>query len=143
MIVWLPGPTGSQGEKGDGGGIPGDQGPPGLAGVSQNVAGAPGPTGARGIDCFDDNGNGVGDPAEDVNGDGQYDYLDCQGIRGVPGPQGPQGWGSYLSRPSKLALEMLSVPPTFEAQGIYLDDGTNRASGLPGFRYWKDGGWVD
>ncbi|WP_343635835.1 tail fiber domain-containing protein [Fluviicola sp.] len=30
-----------------------------------------------GLDCWDQNGNGIGDGNEDLNGDGQYNYLDC------------------------------------------------------------------
>lgn len=50
--------------------------------------------GSNGINCWDLNGNGVNDPFEDVNGDGAWDALDCQGIAGAagaPGGQGPQG----------------------------------------------------
>ena len=38
-----------------------------------------GPTWSDGINCWDLNGNGVGDLREDVNGDGNYNALDCQG----------------------------------------------------------------
>ena len=41
--------------------------------------------------CWDTNNNGVADPSEDINGDGVYDALDCQGPAGPPGPSGPQG----------------------------------------------------
>ena len=41
--------------------------------------GPTGPTGADGIACWDLNSNGVGDTGEDVNGDGSFDALDCQG----------------------------------------------------------------
>ena len=29
--------------------------------------------------CWDLNGNGVADPEEDINGDGEFDVLDCRG----------------------------------------------------------------
>ncbi len=57
----------------------------------------PGADGADGLNCWDLNGNGQGDEAEDVNGDGQYTSLDCQGspgsagADGAPGTQGPEG----------------------------------------------------
>ncbi len=57
----------------------------------------PGADGADGLNCWDLNGNGEADAAEDVNGDGQFTALDCQGLPGsagpdgAPGPQGPQG----------------------------------------------------
>lgn len=51
--------------------------------------GLQGPPGEDGIDCWDLNGNGVGDlPGEDTSGDGIVNSLDC---RGPPGPQGEQG----------------------------------------------------
>jgi len=55
-------------------GCEGDDGAPGAAGA----AGASGADGADGISCWDLNANGVGDlPAEDINGDGVVDVLDC------------------------------------------------------------------
>ncbi len=71
------GPVGPQGETGP-------MGPPGPPG-EQGVAGAPG------LACWDANGNGVTDPDEDVNGDGDFDTLDCRGPQGEPGPTGAQG----------------------------------------------------
>ncbi|MBT8087624.1 MAG: hypothetical protein KJO46_06285, partial [Gammaproteobacteria bacterium] len=61
------------------GGCEGDDGAPGAAGA----AGAPGADGTDGTDgtaglaCWDLNGNGVADPAEDTNGDGVFDTADC------------------------------------------------------------------
>jgi Collagen triple helix repeat (20 copies) len=78
-------------------------GPSGPAGP-QGPPGSPG-----GLMCWDRNGNGSADPAEDINQDGQHNALDClgprgpigqtglqgppgpQGYQGPPGPQGPQG----------------------------------------------------
>lgn len=48
-------------------GPPGPQGPPGSPG---------------GLMCWDINGNGVGDPAEDRNSDTIFDALDCRGPLG-------------------------------------------------------------
>ncbi|MGB5335663.1 MAG: hypothetical protein WBN07_08590 [Woeseiaceae bacterium] len=53
-------------------GCEGDDGSPGAAGA----AGTPGTDGQA---CWDLNGNGVGDPEEDINGDGFFDALDCAG----------------------------------------------------------------
>jgi len=36
-----------------------------------------------GLSCWDTNGDGIQDPSEDINGDGNFDALDCQGITGV------------------------------------------------------------
>lgn len=45
----------------------------------------------NGVNCWDLNGNLVNDPSEDINGDGLFNTLDCQGPVGPQGPQGPQG----------------------------------------------------
>ena len=44
-----------------------------------NLQGTPG---MDGLHCWDTNGNGFPDPGEDINGDGSFDALDCQGIGG-------------------------------------------------------------
>lgn len=46
---------------------------------------------APGLNCWDIDGDGVGDPAEDTNGDGSWDALDCRGLAGPVGPAGPAG----------------------------------------------------
>jgi hypothetical protein len=43
------------------------------------------------LHCWDLNGNGVGDPEEDINHDGVCDAGDCKGPRGDQGPQGDPG----------------------------------------------------
>lgn len=53
--------------------------------------GQPGADGAPGINCWDLNGNGADDPEEDVNGDGVWDALDCQGTPGADGQDGRPG----------------------------------------------------
>jgi hypothetical protein len=68
----------------------GPTGPTGLAGPT-GPAGASGATGPTGIHCWDLNGNNINDPAEDVNGDGNWDALDCQGATGVAGANGATG----------------------------------------------------
>jgi hypothetical protein len=65
-------------------------GPTGPTGPQGN-AGAAGATGPTGIHCWDLNGNGINDPAEDVNGDTNFDALDCAGAQGPAGPTGPSG----------------------------------------------------
>jgi hypothetical protein len=52
-------------------GCEGDDGAPGADGAN-------GADGAAGLACWDTNGNGIGDPEEDINGDGVWDALDCQ-----------------------------------------------------------------
>ena len=65
-------------------GCEGDDGAPGADGVDgmDGVDGAPGADGADGVACWDLNENGVGDPDEDLNGDGEVDVLDCNAIAG-------------------------------------------------------------
>lgn len=84
------GPTGSAGANGATGatGTNGSAGPTGPTGIA-GIAGSTGPTGTNGIDCWDLNGNGINDPAEDINGDGFWNSLDC--IVGSPGPTGATG----------------------------------------------------
>ena len=54
-------------------GCEGDDGAAGPAGA----AGADGSDGSAGVNCWDLDANGVGDPAEDINGDGTVDVYDC------------------------------------------------------------------
>jgi octaheme c-type cytochrome (tetrathionate reductase family) len=51
-------------------GCEGDDGAPGADGVA-------GADGVDGVACWDLNANGVGDPEEDINGDGVVDVVDC------------------------------------------------------------------
>ncbi len=43
------------------------------------------------VACWDLNGDGEADAEEDVNADGVWNALDCQGPAGPEGPEGPQG----------------------------------------------------
>ncbi|MCB2203564.1 hypothetical protein KQI65_02355 [bacterium] len=63
---------------------PGPQGPAGPAGPA-------GTNGKDGLNCWDANGNGIMDPAEDTNGDGSWDAADCKGPAGAPGANGKDG----------------------------------------------------
>ena len=65
-------------------GSPGPTGPTGSAGAN-------GATGTNGINCWDINGNGINDAAEDVNTDGFWDALDCAGAQGPIGATGANG----------------------------------------------------
>src|ERR1051325_7107196 len=68
------GPTGPAGANGA-------TGPTGRSGAN----GATGANGTNGIHCWDTNGNGVNDPSEDLNSDGNWDALDCAGATGATG----------------------------------------------------------
>lgn len=50
-----------------------------------------GPKGDPGLACWDLNGNGTGDPEEDINLDDAWNVADCQGSQGEQGPQGEKG----------------------------------------------------
>jgi len=71
-------------------GCEGDDGLDGQDGLD-GVDGAPGADGADGADgvaCWDLNENGIGDPEEDLNGDGVVDVRDCNAIAsGISGAQ--------------------------------------------------------
>lgn len=71
-------------------GATGPMGPTGPVGPT-GPAGPTGNMGSNGLACWDLNGNGVGDPNEDINGDSKFDALDCKGDTGSAGPTGPQG----------------------------------------------------
>lgn len=63
-------------------------GPAGAPGAP----GAAGAAGPAGLSCWDTNGNGQPDPAEDRNGDEVFDGMDCQGPQGPAGAAGVIGW---------------------------------------------------
>jgi hypothetical protein len=72
-------------------------------------AGNPGPQGEPGLDgmnCWDINGNGIADPAEDRNGDGQVDVLDCEGEQGIQGIQGPEGEQGVQGNPGLACWDL-------------------------------------
>jgi len=71
-----------------GAGPAGPTGPSGANGAT-GATGPGGSAGSNGISCWDLNGNGINDPAEDINGDGSWNSLDC--VVGSPGPTGPTG----------------------------------------------------
>lgn len=50
-----------------------------------------GDKGESGTACWDTNGDGVKDDAEDINSDGVWDAQDCQGAAGIDGLNGVDG----------------------------------------------------
>jgi hypothetical protein len=95
------GPQGAQGPQGKQG-DPGEDGLHRLDGEDGDGGddGAPGAAGMDGINCWDLNGNGLPDvPAEDFDGSGVVDVLDCvgpEGPQGPPGPPAPGGAGGVV-----------------------------------------------
>jgi formylglycine-generating enzyme required for sulfatase activity len=65
----------------------GPAGPQGDAGP----AGPQGDAGPAGLACWDLDGDGTQDAAEDINLDGLWNASDCQGLPGDAGPAGPAG----------------------------------------------------
>ena len=123
-----PGASGPQGLAGGPGadGPLGDIGPDGPRGPNTNIPGIAGPKGERG-------------PAGGPQGDrGPTGNQGPRGPNGECGPAGPVG----RSWVSQLKLESSPPPPSF-GENIYLDDGTNRADGKPGFRLFNGTDWID
>lgn len=128
----VTGPSGSAGPQGDDGlqGPQGPKGPPGIGG------GIPGPQGDKGPP-----GSDQGDRGDE----GPQGFQGPQGPQGDPGPDGMTGVSGPSAKNGIMNMPMLSIPPTLSGQGFYLDDGSNKFNGLPGFRYWDTNtqGWVD
>lgn len=152
------GPQGATGPQGVTGTVPGPQGDPGPSSSEVGPKGPTGPAGpgggpkgANGISgtsCWDTNGNGLGDASEDNNGDGTFNAADCQGAEGAQGPQGAQGptgpaGQTGLPGPAPSYAMTSSAPNNPSAGAMYLDDGSNRADGTPGFRRWDGSNWTD
>jgi len=63
------------------------------------------------------------------------------GVNGLPGDSGPPG---PPGPPGFTNVEMTNTAPVSPLSGaIYLDDGTNREDGKPGFRYFDGSIWID
>jgi len=96
-------------------------GPHGPAGP-QGENGLPGPPGPPAFGCCN-------------NTQGPRGPNGAQGPKGAPGPAGMHGLAN---------LQQTAVLPADPANGqIYLDDGTNRADGKVGLRYFDVNQWVD
>jgi hypothetical protein len=63
-------------------GMDGNNGTNGINGApgADGVDGTNGADGADGLACWDHNADGIPDAAEDINGDGQWNTLDCSGL---------------------------------------------------------------
>ncbi len=148
----IPGPTGEQGVRGEQGptgptgqqGLQGPQGPRGIQGP-QGEQGSQGPQGPRGpMGPASDIQGPPGPPGpQGANGGPQGD----KGPQGDPGPQGsvgacgPQG---PIGTTWVNLIELMSTPvDTSLGENLYLDDGTNRTDGKPGFRFYNGTEWID
>lgn len=70
--------------------------------------------------------------------------LGLAGADGRPGPQGPAGAIGPQGLAGLDALAITNIIPNNPANGqIYLDDGSNRQDGQPGYRYYDESQWID
>lgn len=122
------GPIGVKGDKGPIG-PEGIAGPAGIDGPPSNIVGPDGPEGPPGP-----NGGPVGFV-------GDRGPQGPPGADGVDGPTGYQGLDFYNSEDFNIR----STPPTTGVtEGmLYIDDGTNRLDGKPGFRIFAATTWID
>lgn len=158
------GPTGLPGEKGWRGnagpagptGPPGPEGPPGPSVSPKGPQGIPGPPGPVGS-AQGDQGD-IGDPGV-PGAPGQQGPPGPPGPDGMPGipsappppppppmpgPAGPPGQTGDMGPDGFPKLLMTDVVPGVAVVGnIYLDDGTNTASGNPGIRVYTGTNWID
>lgn len=65
--------------------------PDGTTQTTATLVGPAGLTGPAGYHCWDLNMNRINDAVEDMNHDGAYNIIDCQGLQGATGAQGPPG----------------------------------------------------
>ena len=121
------GPQGPEGPKGDTGdtgpeGPIGATGPTGATGPQgeTGATGPVGPAGPKGTDCWDLNGNGINDPAEDVNSDGFWNADDCKG------PQGDEATDDQDLQLSGNTLSLTNDPTTVDLAS-YLDNTDNQS----------------
>lgn len=107
-----------------------------ISGNNQGPSGAQGPSGRVGPPGFSGNM-------------GRCDPINCcrSGPSGRPGAKGPRGPAGQAGAPGPPPLDNMTsvaaVPSNASNGMIYLDDGTNRADGKTGFRYYDVNRWVD
>lgn len=111
------------------------------AGVVVGPAGKTGPAGPNGVNCWDTNLNGVNDPAEDTNGDGMFNTLDCAAANSSPIlTDGHIFVGNPANFPADVAM---SGDATITNGGVVtVTDGAitlnKMANGSPGLVYTTD-----
>lgn len=122
-VQGLPGPQGDDNQ-----GPPGPAGPQGDPGPPSNIQGPPGPEGPPGPN---------GGPPGPVGDQGPPGPDSPDGVQGPIGPTGPNIF-------ENKDFNMTSTPPAnSDISTIYIDDGTNRADGKPGFRWYDGSQWLD
>lgn len=137
------GPQGPTGPAGPGGGPQGPQGATGPAGM-QGPVGPAGPAGGKGAPGGTEGPPGPTGPQGPQGPPGLPGANGQPGPAGIPGPQGPTGPTGVPGPNGKGLQTMYSVEPVSPiTHDIYLDDGTNREDGKPGFRYFNGFIWID
>lgn len=151
----LPGPSGAWGEWGVRGpdGPPGPEGSPGTYVKLKGPTGLPGPQGPMGTSTGDRGDIGDAGPvgpagppgAPGIQGPpGSGGGIGAPGAQGPPGPPGEPGLPGFSGVNGFPRLIMTSIVPAIaEVGNIYLDDGTNTASGQPGIRVYTGTSWID
>ncbi|TND03173.1 MAG: collagen triple helix repeat domain protein, partial [Bacteroidetes bacterium] len=111
---------------------------------STGAQGIPGVTGATGVGlaCWDANGNGIGETGEDINGDGNWNTLDCAGATGATGSglacwdlngNGTNEIGEDINSDGNWnALDCIGAQGATGASGPSGDPGTAGATGPTG-----------
>ena len=84
--------------------------------------------------------NGLAGPNGDPGFDGP---VGLQGISGTNGTNGANGQDGPSGAPGLPITPILSSPPSGPEGMIYMDDGSNRLDGAPGFRYYDGSNWLD
>ena len=89
----------------------------------------------NGINCWDLNGDGINEMSEDINGDGNYNALDCQGAEGPQGPDGSDGQDGAMGMqgPQGEPGPQGEIGPQgdsgpVDGNGIYSGDGTTMSN---------------
>ncbi|WP_421807957.1 hypothetical protein [Flagellimonas sp.] len=105
--------------------------------------GEDGASGLSGISCWDINGDGINDADEDINQDGQFNALDCQGLNGQDGADGMDGTDGTdgegfdeLTQFGSITVNLSGTRPdgeTFEDSAVF------KFAGLDG-GFFDDGG---
>jgi len=87
-------------------------------------AGPAGPAGADGLSCWDLDGDGVADPEEDINGDGQYTAADCSG-NAAPGELTLPFAGTNTTNNPAISITQQGILPA----GVFILDVPNTPYG--------------
>nr|WP_293296598.1 hypothetical protein [Allomuricauda sp.] len=101
-----------------------------LTSCSDGEDGAPG---LSGISCWDTNADGINDADEDINQDGEFNALDCQGLNGQDGEDGMDGTDGEgfdeMSQFGSISLNLSGTRPDGEA---FEDSAVFKYAGLDG-----------